>query len=74
MEVDDIYVMSYLLAKGYKAGERNKRSGRVSVEFSGAGVADAISEYFSGGVLPAKDYVKCYTEARELVFYDKERN
>lgn len=68
VEVDDIYVMAFLIGKGYTTTETQTLGGRVSVRFDGEGVSEAISEYYEGGMLPCKKYAESYMRAKDLVF------
>lgn len=68
INVDDIYVMAYLLARGHRITDTDVQNGRVSVTFEGENLSKEISGYYTGTVIPAINYVENFKRAKSIVF------
>jgi hypothetical protein len=67
VQVDDIFVMSYLISKGYKFTDKFMRGRRVILTFEGDRLSQEIADYFAGGDVSAIKFSEAYREIKDIV-------
>ena len=69
METTDIYVASWLLAKGFSLAGKERRMNKIAIKFD---ADDSIEKesmaFYNGGEIVAKKYVDSMRTIRDFIF------
>ena len=65
----NLYEASFLIARGFKINDIEKDAGRKAILYlEGEGMADAVRDYYNGGLVSGKAMTDAYRMLKDRVF------